>query len=54
MAPEPCVAFRIDRFVVLTAIDFNDQMSFNAGKIDDIRTHRVLLAESEAAELTTP
>ncbi|WP_365709983.1 Gfo/Idh/MocA family oxidoreductase, partial [Parvibaculum sp.] len=34
------------RLVVLTSIDFNDELQFKAGKVDDIRSDAMLAAES--------
>jgi hypothetical protein len=51
IAMKPCITIRIYRLIVLTAIDFNDQASFDTSKVGDERAHRLLLAKMKAAKL---
>jgi hypothetical protein len=39
---------------MLAAIEFHDQLMFQANEIDNVRPHRMLAAESEAFQLLVP
>jgi hypothetical protein len=48
------VPLGLDRLAVYTAIQFHDQASPRAVKIDDVLTERMLSAESEGLKFNSP
>lgn len=55
MFMQPLRARNVARGVeVLTAIDFDDQLGFEAGEIHDVRTNRKLTSKPVAKKLSAP
>jgi hypothetical protein len=48
---KPGIATAIDRWIVLSAIDFNDESLFNTSKVGDERTDGVLPSEPPTGQL---